>query len=138
MTMVALPHVLGRPETARRHSGGRLLRAIRSYRRPAAAPAARTAPVVPVLLTAPAVRGSLRLTLHDGTPRRYLLDARDFAATTSPDVAYDARVHTAYLLAMQGHRAPWLAQHLDLPSTAAHAIAERAARSGTGQPAPDA
>ncbi|MGF1428666.1 hypothetical protein [Kitasatospora sp. LaBMicrA B282] len=75
-------------------------------------------------------RGCLRLVLGDGVPRLYLLDPRDFAATTSPEVAYDARVHTAYLLTLQGHRPEWLAQHLDLPAVAAHRIADHARRCG--------
>jgi hypothetical protein len=66
--------------------------------------------------------------------RLYLLDPRDFATTTSPEVAYDARVHTAYLLTLQGHRPEWLAQHLDLPPSAVHHIAEHARRSGPEGP----
>ncbi|MEE1783706.1 hypothetical protein PUR71_12425 [Streptomyces sp. SP17BM10] len=94
----------------------------------------RTSPHLPPLAALPAdapiVRGRLRLTLHDGAPRLYLLDHRDFAATTSPDVAYDARVQTAYVFALQGHRPDCLAQHLGLPLAAAEAIAEHAARAG--------
>ncbi|MFE2408416.1 hypothetical protein ACFXDE_08740 [Kitasatospora sp. NPDC059408] len=92
----------------------------------------RTSPHLPPLgalpADAPIVRGRLRLTLQDGTPRLYLLDHRDFAATTSPDVAYDARVQTAYLFALQGHGPDCLARHLGLPLTAAEAIAAHAAR----------
>lgn len=62
------------------------------------------------------------------------MDARDFAATTSPDVAYDARVHAAYLLALQGHRPEWLAQHLDLPASATAGIAKQAESSGPDGP----
>ncbi|GAA1984703.1 hypothetical protein [Kitasatospora viridis] len=82
----------------------------------------------------PQPRGCLRLTLRDGAARLYLLDARDFAATTSPEVAYDARIHTAYLLAVQGHRPEWLAQHLDLPVDAVRRIAEHAAQFGPAGP----
>ncbi|MEU8516770.1 hypothetical protein AB0C76_35060 [Kitasatospora sp. NPDC048722] len=95
----------------------------------------RTSPHLPPLTArpadAPVVRGRLRLTLQDGTARLYLLDHRDFAATTSPDVAYDARVQTAYLFALQGHGPDCLARHLGLPPAAAEAIAAHAARSGS-------
>ena len=85
-------------------------------------------------------RGVLTLALHDGVERLYLLDPRDFAATTSPQVAYDARVHAAYILATQGHRPEWLAPHLDLPLTATRAVCAHAEqhephgpREGTGE-----
>jgi hypothetical protein len=80
------------------------------------------------------LRGCLRIALWDGVTRLYLLDARDFAATTSPEVAYDARIHTAYLLSLQGHRPEWLAQHLDLPLEAVLAVAEHAGRFGPAGP----
>ncbi|MEY9943089.1 hypothetical protein [Kitasatospora sp. GAS1066B] len=67
--------------------------------------------------------------------RLYLLDPNDFATTTSPEVAYDARVQTAYLLSLQGHHADWLAPYLDLPAEAARTIAEHAERSGPAGPA---
>ncbi|SEK52655.1 hypothetical protein [Streptacidiphilus jiangxiensis] len=79
-------------------------------------------------------RGVLRLALRDGVERAYLLDPRDFAATTSPDIAYDARVHAAYILALQGHRPAWLAQHLDLPLPAADAICAHAEAHGPDGP----
>ncbi|MEY9844716.1 hypothetical protein [Streptacidiphilus sp. MAP5-3] len=78
--------------------------------------------------------GTLRLALHDGVERVYLLDPHDFAATTSAEVAYDARVHAAYILAAQGHRPEWLAPHLDLPLSAARAICARAERHGPRGP----
>lgn len=91
----------------------------------------RTSPHLPPLAALPAdapiVHGRLRLTLEDGTPRLYLLDPRDFAATTSPEVAYDARVQSAYVFALQGHGPDCLARHLGLPLAAAEAIAEHAA-----------
>jgi hypothetical protein len=70
--------------------------------------------------------GILVLALRDGVERPYLLDPRDFATTTAPEVAYDARVHAAYILALQGHRPTWLAQHLDLPLRATDAICAHA------------
>jgi hypothetical protein len=82
----------------------------------------------------PQLRGCLRIALWDGVTRLYLLDARDFAATTSPEVVYDARIHTAYLLSLQGHRPEWLAQHLDLPLAAVLGIAEHADRFGPAGP----
>ncbi|MFJ9846716.1 hypothetical protein ACIRYZ_41045 [Kitasatospora sp. NPDC101155] len=109
---------------------GRLLRGLRSdatsaTRHTVPAPAAGS----------PVLRGCLWLTLHDGVDRLYLLNHRDFATTTSPDVAYDARVHTAYVLTLQGHRPDQLAQHLNLPDAATRAIAEHAERSGPTGPA---
>lgn len=116
-------------------SGGpTLARLLQSIRRRNVGPAPRTASTTaPSALSLP-VRGCLRLTMQDGVSRLYLLDARDFAATTSPDVAYDSRVHAAYLLALQGHRPQWLAQHLDLPPSAADSIVEYAERSGPDGP----
>ncbi|MEV7026307.1 hypothetical protein [Kitasatospora sp. NPDC093558] len=91
-------------------------------------PAPHLPPLAALPADAPIVRGRLRLTLQDGTPRLYLLDHRDFAATTSPDVAYDARVQTAYVFALQGHGPDCLARHLGLPLAAAEAITAHAAR----------
>lgn len=108
----------------------RLLRGLRLGR---PAPAAPRPPRPPVTGT---VRGCLRLALRDGVQRLYLLDPRDFAATTSPEVAYDARVHAAYLLTLQGHRPEWLAQHLDLPVAAVHHIAAQAWDCGPEGPGP--
>ncbi|WP_063775029.1 hypothetical protein [Streptacidiphilus anmyonensis] len=78
--------------------------------------------------------GVLDLTLHDGVERPYLLDPRDFAATTAPEVAYDARVHAAYILALQGHRPVWLAHHLNLPLPATDAICGHAEAHGSTGP----
>ncbi|WP_063770879.1 hypothetical protein [Streptacidiphilus neutrinimicus] len=78
--------------------------------------------------------GVLSLTLSDGVERHYLLDPRDFAATTAPEVAYDARVHAAYILALQGHRPAWLAHHLDLPLPATDAICAHAEAHGPTGP----
>ncbi|MFE9574121.1 hypothetical protein ACFYMW_37305 [Streptomyces sp. NPDC006692] len=95
-------------------------------------------------LTAPSVRRrtpagcacpSLPLTLFDGTPRTYLLD--DPAACHGPHArhaAYHPRVHLAYLLARQGHEAPWLAQFTDLPLAAAQRITRAATNSLPGHP----
>ena len=121
-----------RPTAAPTGTDRGLARVLQAIRRRSASPAPRTAP--PVAAPAPDARGCLRLTLHDGVSRLYLLDARDFTATTSPEVAYDARVHAAYVLALQGHRPEWLAQHLDLPLPAAGGIAAQAALSGPDGP----
>ena len=82
----------------------------------------------------PVPRGLLPLTLHDGVRRLYALDARHFASTTSVEVVYDARVQTAYVLAEQGQRPEWLAEHLDLPRSAVEAIAGHAQRHGPTGP----
>ncbi|MGW2250637.1 hypothetical protein ACWCXH_10590 [Kitasatospora sp. NPDC001660] len=111
------------------HTHARGTGLLRGLRRPS-----RRVPPLALPADAPIVRGNLRLTLRDGTPRLYLLDHRDFAATTSPEVAYDARVQTAYLLALQGHGPDCLAQHLGLPVAAAESIAEHADRSGAPGP----
>ncbi|MER7844321.1 hypothetical protein ABTZ03_10300 [Kitasatospora sp. NPDC096077] len=97
----------------------------------------RSTPHLPPLTLpadAPIVRGLLKLTLEDGTPRLYLLDHRDFSATTSPDVAYDSRVQTAYLLALQGHGPDRVAEHLGLPAAVTEVIAQHAARCGASGP----
>lgn len=104
-----LAHRLSRPATART---GRL-----AAPSPAASPAAATA--------CPRVR----LALHDGTERTYLLHdprtcPRDIDRHTA---AYDQRVHLAYVLAQQGHDARWLADFADLPLPAAQRITEAAA-----------
>lgn len=114
------------------HDGGtpaRGTRLLRGFRRP-------TPHLPPLTLPAdaPIVRGLLQLTLQDGVPRLYLLDHRDFSATTSPDVAYDSRVQTAYLLALQGHGPDRIAEHLGLPLAAVGLIAHHAARCGARGP----
>lgn len=148
MTMLAFAPTTRRPHTTATApitvtpAGRKLSRLLQTVRRRAAAPAAT--PTARATLAAeateagrrpgPAARGCLRLTLDDGISRLYLLDARDFATTTSPEVAYDARVHTAYLLTLQGHRPEWLGRHLDLPTVATSRIAEHAERSGPEGP----
>ncbi|MFE3526715.1 hypothetical protein ACFXOD_35015 [Streptomyces sp. NPDC059161] len=62
----------------------------------------------------------------DGIPTTYLLATPDTGSgVVRPPpygLVYDLRVHTAYVLAQQGHRAAWLATHLDLPRDAARRI----------------
>jgi hypothetical protein len=138
MTVMTLPTTTA---TARTAPTGRLRELLRTVR---ARATSRPAPPQPAdahttaLLTTTSepwtARGVLTLALHDGIERRYLLDPRDFAATTSPHVAYDARVHAAYILASQGHRPEWLAPHLDLPLAATRAICARAERHGPNGP----
>jgi hypothetical protein len=65
---------------------------------------------------------TLWLTLQDGVRRQYLLDPAAEADPTRPDLYCDPRVQAAYVLARQGHRARWLAQHLNLPLAAAREI----------------
>ncbi|MEU1289695.1 hypothetical protein [Kitasatospora sp. NPDC005856] len=74
----------------------------------------------------------VRLALHDGVTRAYRLDdpgtcPHSGSANTQAS-AYEPRVHLAYLLARQGHRAAWLAQFADLPLAAAHRVTRAAAR----------
>ncbi|MGK4579535.1 hypothetical protein [Kitasatospora sp. HPMI-4] len=116
------------------HLGRRAAHLLRGLRLRRTGAAAHTAPLVPMAPADCRARGYLRLTLQDGTPRLYLLDHRDFAATTSPEVAYDARVHTAYQLLLQGHRPEEIAERLALPAAAAQRIAEHAERSGPNGP----
>ncbi|MFI9272144.1 hypothetical protein ACIGXM_15680 [Kitasatospora sp. NPDC052896] len=72
------------------------------------------------------------LALHDGLERAYRLDdpgtCPRSGTENTPASAYDPRVHLAYLLARQGHRASWLARYADLPLSAARRITEAAAR----------
>ncbi|MFK0292726.1 hypothetical protein ACIQU6_19910 [Streptomyces sp. NPDC090442] len=69
----------------------------------------------------------LRLALHDGTERDYLLGGPSTCSSpTGPCATYEPRVHLAYLLAHQGHDAHWLAHHADLPLPAAERIADAA------------
>ncbi|MGF1425719.1 hypothetical protein [Kitasatospora sp. LaBMicrA B282] len=122
-----------RPAARAGRGSGRLSRVL-PLGRTAVAPRAAARPVVLPTAGGCEARGSLRLTLQDGIARRYLLDFRDFATTTSPDVAFDARVRTAYQLALQGHAPQWIADQLSLPTGAAHDIAANAARSGPAGP----
>ncbi|AEW98687.1 hypothetical protein [Streptantibioticus cattleyicolor] len=71
---------------------------------------------------------TLRLTLHDGAERSYLLDDPLTVPTAAvpPQAVYEPRVHIAYLLARQGHHADWLARFTDLPYSAAHRITQAA------------
>ncbi|MFI6055241.1 hypothetical protein ACIBCO_34780 [Streptomyces violascens] len=68
---------------------------------------------------------TIRLDL-DGIPTTYLLATPDTGSgLVRPlpyGLVYDPRVHAAYVLAQQGHRAAWLATHLGLPRTAARRI----------------
>ncbi|MFE6684999.1 hypothetical protein ACFVFQ_00830 [Streptomyces sp. NPDC057743] len=80
----------------------------------------------------PAVRGHrcprVRLALHDGTERTYLLETPDNCTDCpGPQTCYEPRVHLAYLLARQGHDAHWLADFADLPLAAADRLTEAAA-----------
>ncbi|MFD7906620.1 hypothetical protein ACFV4F_23055 [Kitasatospora sp. NPDC059722] len=73
------------------------------------------------------------LALHDGVERAYRLDdpgscPHSGTADTAAS-AYEPRVHLAYLLARQGHRADWLARFADLPPAAAHRLTRAARRS---------
>ncbi|MFI9724208.1 hypothetical protein ACIHFE_31960 [Streptomyces sp. NPDC052396] len=68
----------------------------------------------------------VRLALHDGPERAYLLHDPRTCPTAAPGMAYDRRVHLAYVLAGQGHHARWLAQFAALPLAAAQRIAEAA------------
>ncbi|GAA2673858.1 hypothetical protein [Streptomyces lunalinharesii] len=73
----------------------------------------------------------VRLTLHDGTERDYLLDGPSSCPHPwGPHAAYEPRVHLAHVLARQGYDARWLAGFADLPLPAAERIAESAARAG--------
>ncbi|MGG2464445.1 hypothetical protein ACO0M4_32580 [Streptomyces sp. RGM 3693] len=71
----------------------------------------------------------IRLTLHDGTERDYLLDGpSNCPRPQGPHATYEPRVHLAYVLARQGHDARWLARFADLPLPAAERVTEAAAR----------
>lgn len=137
MTTMTLSTVIARTKPSGRFR--ELLRTVRLRANPEATAPGVAYPHATALLTTTAepwtARGVLTLALHDGVERQYLLDPRDFAATTSPLVAYDARVHAAYILAIQGHRPEWLAPHLDLPLAATHAISRHADRHGPNGPA---
>ncbi|MFJ2767267.1 hypothetical protein [Streptomyces sp. NPDC087300] len=63
---------------------------------------------------------TIRLVIH-GTSAVYLLATPD-RPTSGPGPVYDERIHLAYLLALRGHRAAWLAAHLDIPRPAARQI----------------
>ncbi|MFK0291906.1 hypothetical protein ACIQU6_15730 [Streptomyces sp. NPDC090442] len=70
----------------------------------------------------------VRLALHDGTERTYLLETPDNCTDCpGPQTSYEPRVHLAYLLARQGHDAHWLADFADLPLPAADRLTEAAA-----------
>ncbi|MER5884564.1 hypothetical protein ABT160_12105 [Streptomyces sp. NPDC001941] len=62
----------------------------------------------------------------DGIPTTYLLATPDSGSGVERPVpyglVYDLRVHMAYVLAQQGHRASWIASNLDLPRGAARRI----------------
>ncbi|MFE3646704.1 hypothetical protein ACFXO2_02460 [Streptomyces sp. NPDC059152] len=71
----------------------------------------------------------VRLTLHDGTERDYLLDGPSSCPRPrGPHATYEPRVHLAYVLARQGHDTCWLARFADLPLPAAERVTEAAAR----------
>ncbi|MER6046276.1 hypothetical protein ABT168_02090 [Streptomyces sp. NPDC001793] len=73
----------------------------------------------------------IRLTLHDGTERDYLLDGPSSCPRPQgPHATYEPRVHLAYVLARQGHGTRWLARFADLPLPAAERVTEAAARAG--------
>ncbi|MFF2807259.1 hypothetical protein ACFVT2_08740 [Streptomyces sp. NPDC058000] len=80
----------------------------------------------PAALTGPKtdrVHPRVHLALHDGVERLYLLDdPEDYPASTRRNAVYDPYVHLAYILARQGHEAPWIAGFADLPLPAAHHI----------------
>jgi hypothetical protein len=82
-------------------------------------------------------------TMHlvvDGISTTYLLEdpgSGPTAASLPDGVVYDLRVHVAWVLAEQGHRASWLAAHLDIPRATARAIVATA-RPTPGPPRPAA
>ncbi|MFC5724955.1 hypothetical protein ACFP1Z_32905 [Streptomyces gamaensis] len=77
----------------------------------------------------------VHLALHDGVERDYLLDDPGERTPAGGErLAYEPRVHLAYILARQGHDARWLAEFADLPHDAAHRIAELAASPSANGP----
>ncbi|MFJ2774130.1 hypothetical protein [Streptomyces sp. NPDC087300] len=79
---------------------------------------------MPYAFTLPAIRLPL-----DGITAVYLLEdpgSLPAGLYPPPGAVYDPRVHAAWILAGQGHRASWLADRLGLPRHVTRVIADAA------------